>query len=889
MSLHPIHALDSVIAEYRDYLQSEFRARDSQLRDALTRELDRARFLSQEPFYQAHRPFRNGARWDELPLDPVLARAMRDRSRSEHAYSHQSIAINHLLGGSPGPLVVTTGTGSGKTESFLLPVIQNALRDAREFPQRSGLTAVIVYPMNALANDQEKRINELLEAAGAADSVKVKKYDRGTSQPEREQMRNTPPRILLTNYVMLEYLLVRPADRDSIFANHRCRFLVLDEVHTYRGILGSNIALLVRRLQAHLGQARQDWRSDVQGPQASLRYPRLLCVGTSATIKSVNDPALSESQRQQVRDTAVQEFFHRLTGCRAADVRVVGEELQEINIPAEASISENGADIGSPDIHDLDSVKSALCASAGASLDVSLEEAVRRCRLLWLLNRWLIRAPMPVSGIVQKLKAEVPEREAVPDATVQREVEAVLIAGASLPEDTLGILRLRAHRMIRGGWKFTRCIEPGCGRLYPKGEERCECGRDTAPLHLCRSCGADYLQLGGDPASGGMHPWRDGDTGLEWMLFDPERHAESPVSDDGDDDDDGSAPAPRPRRTMIAPARPIRGQQVQQGSFDPITCNFSSQPNDNPMTAWLVPGRSKCVCCGGTAGSRNVLTPVSLGTSAAVKVLGEGVVESLAEANADRSGHDGKERLLIFSDSRQDAAHQARFIIFASRYDRMKQRLYQLLLQPSNRGPQSLQRTVELLGDAGVRARDNRHAPANTQRLSPEERQRVRAWEEAPLLDEISVNPFYRSTVFKLGLAAVSYYELAERVADTGEQLATRLGISGRDLTHLARCFLDEMRVRGMLSREMLQYHPKHAACPDYIAAADWERKNTVPNGLPVVGTMVVPTGNPQSAPAGVAIRNAWLRAGRGGAPAWISAPDGTSSCKDGRHPPPRG
>ena len=83
--------------------------------------------------------------------------------------------------------------------------------------------------------------------------MKVDKYDRGTSQKDRQRLRDHPPHVLLTNYMMLEYLLTRPSDRDSIFANHRCRFLVLDEVHTYRGALGANIALLVRRLHAHLG------------------------------------------------------------------------------------------------------------------------------------------------------------------------------------------------------------------------------------------------------------------------------------------------------------------------------------------------------------------------------------------------------------------------------------------------------------------------------------------------------------------------------------------------------------------------------------------------------------------------------------------------------------
>ena len=106
----------------------------------------------------------------------------------------------------------------------------------------------------------------------------------------------------------------------------------------------------------------------------------------------------------------------------------------------------------------------------------------------------------------------------------------------------------------------------------------------------------------------------------------------------------------------------MRGQPVYSGSFDPRTTTFSQTASDFPFQVRMVQGRPRCLCCGGTAGARNVITPVALGTSAAVKVLGEGLVEALADANADREVHDGKERLLVFSDRRQDAAHQARFI-----------------------------------------------------------------------------------------------------------------------------------------------------------------------------------------------------------------------------------
>jgi len=189
-------------------------------------------FLAQEPFFQAHRPFKDGAAWSALGLDAALAKVMQQRAGDAHAYLHQSDAIAHLLAPAVTPLVVTTGTGSGKTECFLLPVIQNAIEDAVRF-KKNGLTALLVYPMNALANDQEERIWQYLEESGHT-HVQVARYDRTTQQDARDRPRKNPPHILLTNYMMLEYLLVRPADREAIFAHHRCRFAVLDEVHTCR-------------------------------------------------------------------------------------------------------------------------------------------------------------------------------------------------------------------------------------------------------------------------------------------------------------------------------------------------------------------------------------------------------------------------------------------------------------------------------------------------------------------------------------------------------------------------------------------------------------------------------------------------------------------------------
>ncbi|HEU4328368.1 MAG TPA: DEAD/DEAH box helicase [Roseiflexaceae bacterium] len=867
--LHPIVALERVTEEYRSYLLTEFRAKDPALKAALEQALGEPRFLAQDPFYQAHRPFRTGRRWDELGLDPRLAEVMRARSGGERAYRHQSEAIRTLLAPDPAPLVVTTGTGSGKTESFLLPVIQNALADVAAF-NTPGLTAILIYPMNALANDQYERISAYLEQAGQRGVVSVAQYDRSTSQQRRRELRERPPHILLTNYMMLEYLLVRPADRDAIFAEHRCRFLVLDEVHTYRGTLGSNIALLTRRLRAHLARAPQSRLLDPPEQLRARRFPALVPVGTSATIKSIADERLPPEERRRLRDEAVCEFFGKLTGASPEAVRVLGEELEEISVPPEAAYPPEPVPPGPIDTGDREVLRQALCRLAGQPPRQSLDGAARHCRLLWDLNRWLVQRPLSLEQIAARVRAEVPARAAAPDGALRDEVAAALAVGAALPDGTPGALRLRVHRLVRGGWQFHRCVNPGCGRLYPMGEAACAaCGCATAPLYLCRGCGAHYLRFVSaephDPASGPLRPSALPGNEAEWMLYEPARFPDSL----GDAEEPEGEAEPRGGRMGNRKGRgQLKGRRVLEGSFDPQTLLFSHSPRDFPLAVTLSPARTRCLCCGATMGSRNVLTPVGLGTSAAVKVLAEGMVEALADAHRGDPAHDRKERLLVFSDSRQDAAHQARFITFAGRYDRMRRRVVELLRE---RGPLGVQDLVQELGQRALAARDTPHQPGGVF-PTEDELARVRAYEEAPLLDDLALNAGYRATLINLGLVRVGYDRLDAYVAAHGAPLAEQLGLragavpTAIALEHLCRCVLDEIRVRGCLSRTMLRYHPQHPSCPAWVRAAEWERQVKRPAGYPLDASGAVVTNRDQSElPAGVRLMNAWRRSGVGG------------------------
>ena len=393
------------------------------------------------------------------------------------------------------------------------------------------------------------------------------------------------------------------------------------------------------------------------------------------------------------------------------------------------------------------------------------------------------------------------------------------------------------------------------------GEERCACGYATAPLYLCRNCGADYLRFVGDPDEGPLRPSAVASEGPEWMLYDYSRFESV---GDGEEDDPEDDEEPEPGRQRGRQPTQMRKRPVLQGSFDVATLAFSAQETDYPLRVTLAPARTQCLCCGGTAGSRNVVTPVALGTSAAVKVIGEGLVEALSEANRHRSGHDGKERLLVFSDSRQDAAHQARFILFASRYDRMRRHLVQIL---AREGPISIQRAVEFLGEVGVREHDNPDAPQEHDSWIPDELlQRIRVWEEAPLLDDIAVNAGYRATLINLGLVCIAYHRLDEYVQARGAEIAEQLGVSLEHLAYLCRCLLDEMRTRGCLSRELLRYHPLHPRCPEYMRAAEWERRVKTPQGYAAT-TSGSPIAFMDAAEvvSGVRLHNPWRRPRAGG------------------------
>ena len=304
--MNPARLAHEIEERYRRYLKTTFYFRDPVLRDSFEDALRSGR-LSKGPYLEATSIFKRETTprhlfKDLLGAEPERGFLMAGQGEQQ-LYRHQEDSIRRVFEGHN--VVVATGTGSGKTESFLYPILLHLYQEFQAGALCPGVRALILYPMNALANDQRDRLagpptpttppgilwtlNQLNSEfrftfgqyigetpENENDSYRHARDHMANRLPGelvlRSEMRTTPPHILLTNYSMLEYLLLRPDD-SPLFDSGRAQwwtFLVLDEAHQYRGARGIEMAMLLRRLKQRLREGG--------------RLKPFRCLATSATL-----------------------------------------------------------------------------------------------------------------------------------------------------------------------------------------------------------------------------------------------------------------------------------------------------------------------------------------------------------------------------------------------------------------------------------------------------------------------------------------------------------------------------------------------------------------------------------------------------------------------------
>ena len=472
MALNPIAYTEHVVRSFLRYQLTAYPFADDrlhdQMRDLLSLDETRRSPLLKGPYVSLSRPFRQGAAVDALIREGLLHPHLRERipETLSHLYGHQERAVRAITKGRT--TLVSTGTGSGKTECFLYPIVSRCLnlRDAEAPP---GISAVIVYPMNALAEDQLMRLRGLLAGTGipfgmyvgktpeheadvagvrlpAASSradyearlVRARREGSGeTVYPaeevcSREVMRSPgrQPRILLTNVKQLELLLTRQQDVE-LFVGARLDFLVFDEAHTFTGALGAETACLIRRLRAFC-------RTDPA---------RTTCIATSATIVDHDDPQ------------AGRHFAARFFGVAGDAVTTVGEDYEtevwterRFAPPAPGEDTAAILDIAVHAVEDDTStdtdVRDVYRTLAGEELGTGewpdvLYAALSRNELVFGLNEELA-TPKALEELPPALEARVGR------PVTEAEILAWLTLGAAARRDGRPLLRPVVHGFVRG-------------------------------------------------------------------------------------------------------------------------------------------------------------------------------------------------------------------------------------------------------------------------------------------------------------------------------------------------------------------------------------------------------------------------------------------------------
>jgi hypothetical protein len=463
MNVFDLHT--QVLTDYRDFVRSFLLIADDKasqfVDDALEKE---ARlwpdFLVQvSPSYSAGSAVDQMARQGEITSDTASV-FQRPDGRPFTLYRHQEEAVRKALAGES--FVVTSGTGSGKSLCYFLPIVDSLVRQPNTGDR---VAALVVCPMNALVNSQYQALLSLKEQyerrIGKPFPATFAKYTGETRDAQREQMRLNPPQILLTNYVMAELLLVRPEDQRFLDrVGGGLRFLVFDELHTYRGRQGADVAMLVRRLKERCAA------------------PNVIHVGTSATM--VAHPAASSDERRQ----AVVDFASRFFGRPLTSADVIEETLWPFTEGGPPSREEATAGLSFPIPNELDAFrKHPLVRWLEYELGVETESGERLKR----------RTPRSLPEVVPRLAEFTGEEQQRCEARLR---EVLTLGGEILREDGNRALAFKLHQFISQGRALYATLESAAAREFSmEGQLQAGGGRLFAPVKFCRQCGQDYYHV----------------------------------------------------------------------------------------------------------------------------------------------------------------------------------------------------------------------------------------------------------------------------------------------------------------------------------------------------------------------------------------------------------
>jgi ATP-dependent helicase YprA (DUF1998 family) len=470
-----------LIDEYSTYVQSFIQIQDPLIRDFVRQRMQEGAFWPQ-PLLQLNPSFEPGKLIDEFVEARVLHEKCsvifrKDKDVPAHQplgkpfrlHKHQEEAILCARKGSN--YVLTTGTGSGKSLAYIIPIVDHVLRRGAG----QGIQAIVIYPMNALANSQWKELEKFL-CFGFPDKkgpVTFAKYTGQEKSEERDAILANPPDILLTNYVMLELILTRPEERRLVQAAKGVQFLVLDELHTYRGRQGADVSLLVRRVRN------------------ATEAESLQCVGTSATLAG---GGTFEEQQREVAKVATTLF-----GAEVKPESVIGETLRRLTEPDNPdsaayleSLRNRIADPAAKPPEDFQGFVSDPL-SRWIESEFGLKEDLSSRRLLR-------REPRSIVG-EHGAASDLSKLTGVPVERCIEVIQAALLGGYHCepnPDTGFPPFAFRLHQFIGKGDTVYASLESPTLRHITLNLQKTVPGnaeKALYPLAFCRECGQEYYSV----------------------------------------------------------------------------------------------------------------------------------------------------------------------------------------------------------------------------------------------------------------------------------------------------------------------------------------------------------------------------------------------------------
>lgn len=634
---------EELVEEYAKFSRSFTRIRADGVKRAVDGAYAKGRFWP-SPLIQLNPNFVSGAGIEELCSQGVLHRECGKIFRIKtHAddfgtelklHQHQLEAIQ--VAQCQDSYVLTTGTGSGKSLAYFVPIVNDVLRRREADNKLKGISAIVVYPMNALCNSQYEELQRFLEYgyAKGKQPVTFARYTGQESREDRDRITKSPPDILLTNYVMLELLMTRFDPVDVALRRHATgvRFLVLDELHTYRGRQGADVSMLVRRV-------RERFNDD------------LLCVGTSATMASEG----SQAHRNRIVAKTVSQIF----GATVKPESVITETLERITVgptsPPKAVLS--------------------AAIEAGVPSAPSHEELRKHPISAWVewnlgldvLDGKLVRIQQPKN--VEQAAEELAEASGCEESRCENYLRRfLLLANQTTDAKGRGFLAFRLHQFISGAWSVYATLEPPGERYVTLDGQQFQPGDRSKllfDLAFCRECGQEYLPVIAEKTASRISSFSRRNLGQR-STGEAEREDGYLVPDEGcgfnPADIEGTYPDQWLERDGAGSSRLKRNYR----QYEPkeVFVDTTGQVGLQGLRAWYVPKvlrfclNSKCDAYyeGQVRSEFTKLSGLSSeGRSSATTVLVLHALRHLIGTNLD----DAAKKLLAFTDNRQDASLQA--------------------------------------------------------------------------------------------------------------------------------------------------------------------------------------------------------------------------------------